>query len=265
MVYSPTFQPPFQYYGSKARLAPWIVSHIPEHLAYIEPFAGSAAILLAKPRSRYEVINDLNGDVVNFWRVLRERHDELVGVLQLTPYARAEYLESRDSQAPASDALERARVFFVRASMAFNASTARVGYSASSPGKNGHKPTTFRRRIDARLAEVAERMRDVELENVDALTLLRRWRRPQSVAYLDPPYVGTARASHGDYATDNGGNAFHAEIMSAVGDFPGVVILSGYPGSPYDELGWRREERTVAAHTSNTPGASRTECLWINR
>ncbi|WP_189243185.1 DNA adenine methylase [Planobispora rosea] len=257
-------QAPFPYYGAKGRLAPWILSHMPEHAIYVEPFIGSGAVLLAKAPARTEVINDLNGDVVNFWRVLRDRYDELVGALQFTPYARDEYLFCRDGRAGPTDDVERARQFFARCCMAFNASTGRVGFSPSGLGKLG-KASTFRRRIDGRLEQVAERIREVEIENMNALELIRRWRDPQAVLYLDPPYVNGTRSSTSDYATDNGSEEFHQALMDTIADHRGTVMLSGYIGSPYDCLGWRREEIQVPAHVSNRIGTKRTECLWINR
>lgn len=245
-------------------MAAWIISHMPDHRIYVEPFIGSGAVLLAKQPVRTEVINDLDGSVVTFWRVLRDRHDELVEVLQLTPYAREEYLWCRDGRDRPMDDIERARDFFVRCNMAFNASTAGVGFSPSGRGKQG-KAATFVRRIDERLAQVAERIRGVEIENIDALELIRRWRDRRAVLYLDPPYLNETRSSTGDYATDNGGRDFHERLVDAVADHPGTVILSGYAGAPYDRLGWRREEREVPAHVSTRAGARRVECLWINR
>src|SRR5690606_21299361 len=116
----------------------------------------------------------------------------------LTPYARDEYLECRDGDAR-SDPVERARRFFVRASASFNASTAaRTGFSASHPRKHPAKPVTFSRRVDVRLAAVAARIRDVEIENIDALALIQRWNTPDAVLYLDPPYLNSTRVSHGD-------------------------------------------------------------------
>lgn len=259
-----THKSPFPYYGGKNKLAPWILSHVPDHTVYVEPFVGSGAVLLAKPESRVEVINDLNGDVVNFWRVLRDQHDELVELLQLTPYARDEYLWCRDGKSGTVDPVQRAREFFTRCCLAFNASTTKVGFSASSAAKTA-KSHTFRRRIDERLDGIAERIRGVEIENMDALDLIKRWRDPAAVLYLDPPYLATTRNSSGNYATENAGAAFHERLIEAIADFPGTVLLSGYAGSLYDGLGWRREERTVPAHVSNVVGAERVECLWVNR
>lgn len=260
---------PFAYYGSKSALAPWIVENLPDHTAYVEPFAGSAAVLLAKVPSRYEVLNDLDGEVTNFWRVLRDRHDDLVGALQLTPYGRDEYLFCRDHR-DVPDPVERARRFFVRANGAFNGSTStRVGFSASSPRKNGSKSGTFARRIDERLAPVAARLRAVEVENVDALALMQRWNDPRVVLYLDPPYLDSTRVSRGDYETDNGSANFHFRLLEAITETRSRVVLSGYASDMYAEHltapAWTRIDRQVFAPTSSAGSASRRiESLWIN-
>ncbi|WP_458085781.1 DNA adenine methylase [Streptomyces malaysiensis] len=258
-------QPPFRYYGSKGLLAGWIASHIPEHRNYVEPFAGSAAVLLAKPPSYREIINDLNGDVVNFWRVLRSQHEDLVHVLECTPYAREEYLDCRDTDASDMDAVERARRFFVRCNMAFNASPTRVGFSFGSANTTGLRAHTFATRVDSRLSEIAERIRRVEIENTDALTIITRWNNEDTVMYLDPPYLGDTRASSQDYATDAPDADFHTQLMGKIGDFKGTVLLSGYDNDLYATLGWEKATRDVYAGASNKIGSRRTECLWINR
>lgn len=113
-------KPPAPYYGGKTRLAPWIVSLMSPHQRYIEPFAGTASVLLAKAPSRFEVINDLDGDVVTFFRVLRDRPDELERACRLTPYAREEFLACRDCRLDDVDDLERARRWWVRVAQGFN-------------------------------------------------------------------------------------------------------------------------------------------------
>lgn len=262
-----TIKPAFPYYGAKGRMAGGIAALLPAHRAYVEPFAGSAAVLLAKPPSYYEVLNDLDGEVLNFWRILRDRCEELTHTLQLTPYSRAEYLFCRDAE-PAEDPVERARRFFVRACLAFNASTAKVGFTASHPRK-APKAATFAKRVDERLAQVAERIRGVELENTDALSVIKRWDQPGTVLYLDPPYLDTTRVSTGDYQSDNGGVAFHTRLVEALLEFQGSVILSGYKDTLYDDAlngaPWARIDQEVYASTSSHGTASRrTECLWVN-
>ena len=104
-------RPPIRYHGGKFRIASWVISHFPAHECYVEPFGGGAGVLLQKTPAPFEVLNDLDGEVVNFFRVLRERPGELVRVIQLTPWSRE---EQRLSFEPASDPLERARRFYVR-------------------------------------------------------------------------------------------------------------------------------------------------------
>jgi DNA adenine methylase len=118
---SPTHHRPcFPYLGSKVRLAPWIVSHMPPHRAYVEPFAGTAAVLLAKPRATHEVLNDRDGNVVTFFRVLRDHPEDLLRVCTLTPYARDEFEAARLDED--LDDLERARRFWVRTTQSFGKS-----------------------------------------------------------------------------------------------------------------------------------------------
>lgn len=132
-------RPPLRYHGSKWKLASWVVRHFPPHRVYLEPFGGGASILLNKPRSELETYNDLDDQVVNFFRVLRERPAELVRALELTPWSRAEYELSHD---PTEDALEAARRFFVRSSVRGSPSVAQppsgtpagVTRSSAAPG-----------------------------------------------------------------------------------------------------------------------------------
>jgi DNA adenine methylase len=255
-------QPPFPYYGSKAMLAPWIISKMPEHTAYVEPFFGSGAVLLGKPMAKYEAVNDVDGEIVNFFRVLRDRPDELVSVLQLTPHARDEYAYCIDLT---DDPLEQARRTCARYVMAFNGQR-NGGYSFSTKGKQS-KATGFKSRIDSRLSVIAERLRNVDIENWDALKFIDRWDHPDTLAYIDPPYLASTRSEGNDrnYANDNGSSEFHTELVERIRQFRGTVVLSGYPSKLYDSLGWRRYVKDVAVGTSNVEGAIRIECLWVNR
>lgn len=262
-------KPPFPFHGAKGRLAPWIASLIPDHLAYVEPFAGSAAVLMAKPVSKVEVLNDINGDVVNFWRVLRDETEALVTALDLTPYAREEFVACRDGRT--EEPVERARQFFVQMSMGFNASLDPAnGFSASTVTSNG-KPRAFINRV-ARLPEVAARLRGVEVDHRDALEVIARWDSPNAVLYLDPPYLGDTRTTHGkDYGHHDSRDAdFHDRLLDAVTGTKARVLLSGYESPAYARLreaGWRALSRHVTAPTSNRPGqatARRVETVWLN-
>jgi DNA adenine methylase len=119
-------RPPFAYYGGKTKLAGTIAALLPDHLHYVEPFAGSLAVLLAKPRSRMETVNDLDGALINFWRVLRDRPLELARVCALTPHSRAEWEACADLDT--GDDLEQARRVWVRLSQGRSGRFYRAGW-----------------------------------------------------------------------------------------------------------------------------------------
>lgn len=189
-----TLRPPFGYHGAKVTLAPWIVSLMPQHRVYVEPFAGSLAVLLAKPRSSIEVVNDLDGDVVNFWRMLRDRGKELHRACALTPYAREEYGAAFE---PTDDPIERARRWWVRIEQGVAHKAGRSGWQSSAASAAA---STFRGHID-RLAPVAERLSEVAIDCRDAAAVVRQFDTPDALVYCDPPYVAETHASGGGMPT----------------------------------------------------------------
>ncbi|MGW0012558.1 DNA adenine methylase [Streptomyces tendae] len=272
-------RPPFPYYGAKARLAPWIVGHMPlEHRVYVEPFAGSAAVLFARPRpAAHEILNDLDGNVVTFFRALRDREQELVRALTLTPYSREEY-RAADLEASSNlDDLERARRFFVRTTQSFNACGAAAGKRASwSNGmrRGSSQATTVADLVD-RLYYVAARLRKVVLENRRAADVIALYDDPDVVMYCDPPYLDSTRTGlrahrQGDYAHDTNTEADHRELAKVLHGCRSAVLLSGYASPLYDELygDWDRVEVTVQRPTTNRRGHTGTagvEVVWSNR
>jgi DNA adenine methylase len=274
--------PPTNYYGGKARLAPWIASLLPPHRTYVEPFAGSAAVLFAKPPSPTEVLNDLDGAVVNFFRVLRERPGELGRALRLTPYAREEHhqLAPCYDDPDASD-VERARRWFVRANQSIShlAGTGRPSGWAAAFNTNGadhaHK---FATRTD-RLEACAERLRRVHLEQRPAVEVVAKYAKPgaDAVVYCDPPYLAGVRSPRtkrrgADYAVEYAGEAEHRELAEVLHATPAAVLISGYPSPLYAQLyearGWWRVDRLVTRPTSNVAGgrgALAVEAVWSNR
>ena len=250
---------PISYYGGKMRLAKRISDLLPANYAYVEAFAGSAAVLLSREPSKLEVLNDLDGEVYNFWKVLREEPDSLVSLLERTPYSKEEYLECRIGSVD-QNPLERARRFFVKANMAFGASLTTVGYSSGSLGKSS-KPAIFISKVEM-LEDVARRLRGVELQNEDALRLINRFDSPRTSLYLDPPYLGSTRSSSNDYIVDNASLEFHESLISRLKDFSGNAVLSGYAHPLYEELGWLRID--IDVHAPSSGAGRRTECLWVN-
>lgn len=272
-------KPAFPYYGAKGRLAPWISTLIPQHRVYVEPFCGSAAVLLAKAPAAHEVISDLDGNVTTFFRILRDQPNELQRACQLTPYAREEYFAA-DLAAEGIDDLERARRFFVRCTQAFNASGT-VG-SRSGSWSNGHRQGCSSQAISVRdtadrLHLIAERLRRVIVENRPAQHVIPTYDAPDAVLYVDPPYLGTTRTSldprkrrSSDYRLDMPAADDHQELAKLLHECAGTVLLSGYPSPLYDELyaDWSRIEQRVQRPTTNQrgrTGAAGVEVVWCNR
>ncbi len=251
-------RPALHYLGSKWTIAPWVIEHLPEHTTYVEPFGGGAAVLLRKEQSPVEVYNDLDSGVVNFWRVLRSRSQELLPLIQATPWAREEYEHAWE---PCEDELEAARRFFLRCWMSYMGSTDRpTGWRANARTRSGFIPLWGQ---EERLLAVAERMRSVQFEHDNALSVIRRFDGPETLFYCDPPYVASTRTSARGYAFEMDDTAHHA-LLDMLLSVEGKVVLSGYPSALYARdlktHGWRcvsRESRT------RDPKARRTECLWI--
>lgn len=263
-------KPPFPYYGAKGRLAPRIIDLIPEHRVYVEPFAGSAAVLFAKPKSPVEVINDLDHNVVTFFRALRDREDELVRALRFTPYARDEFAAA-DLTEEGLDDVERARRFFVRTTQGHNAagSGGRAGWSNGIRSK--HTDATATTGLVDRLYQIADRLRTVVVDNRDALEVIAAHDAADTVFYLDPPYLSGTRQCGRDYAHEADSDDFHRGLADALKNVAGTVLLSGYPSPLYEELyaGWDRLE--VSVHRAATNSRGRTdvprgvEVIWSNR
>lgn len=260
-----TLRPPFEYYGGKTHLAPKIAALLPPHQHYVEPFAGSLAVLLAKEPSRAETVNDLDGDLVTFWRVLRDQPEELERICSLTPHSVEEMVLAAD-RSGAPD-LEVARRVFVVLTQGREHSLASRGAGGWRRRMNVAKvppaPEMLSRQA-ARISTVAERMAGVSLENDDALDIIRRYGREPSVCiYADPPYLGDTRGS-GGYGIDQRGDEFHQAFADACNEAKASIIISGYDSPLYAELfeGWHRIELT----TRPTQSLDRKmEVLWSNQ
>lgn len=269
-------KPPINYYGGKARLAPWIVSWFPEHQVYIEPFAGSAAVLFAKTACTHELINDVDGEVVNFFKVLRERTEELERACRLTPYARDEFMAARHRGGELGD-LERARRWWVRLTQSHSCLVTPWASFSVSTKRGSNKASTGRALVE-RMEAAAERLAGVTIENRDALEIIDHHARPNgrggAVLYVDPPYPLEVRRMRlnrksKEYQVDMSAEADHRRLAEVLRATPATVFLSGYPGPLYDELypDWHQVRIEVAVPSANLSGRSlrATEVLWSNQ
>lgn len=264
-----SIKPPFAYYGGKAKLASRIVAMMPPHRVYTEAYAGSLAVLLSKPPAPHEVVNDLDGDLVNFWRQLRERPTELARLCQLTPYARDEFALSRHLE-DLDDDLERARLWWVRITQSYSRTSKPSSGWSNGTSRTGSRAASTLAYVD-RMMAVAERLRTVTIDNRDAAEVIESYDTPETVHYVDPPYLGAARSSSwgSSYAVDMRDEQSHRRLAEILHDVAGTVFLSGYRSPLYDELypDWPRWELDVTRGSGNRKGISprATEVLWCNR
>jgi DNA adenine methylase len=257
--------------GGKWMLAPWIVGQLPPHEIYVEPYCGAASVFMRKPRARAEVLNDLDGDLVNVFRVLRDPQSaaKLAMLLELTPWARAEFEGSY--RMDSTNEIERARKRIVRAFMAFGTTSERAnttGFRAKCYRQNQTGPVDWSRYPPA-IRAFTERLKGVCLENRPALEVIHQQDGPDTLFYVDPPYPEVTRTAIDTPSRKDRAYAFdltdedHRQLADLLHDVQGMVVISSYPSELYDELyaGWQRRQR---AHLAD--GAlQRVEVLYLNQ
>ena len=247
-----------KYPGGKVKISSWVISFFPRHKIYVEPFGGAAGVLLNKTPSPLEVYNDLNSDLVNFFRVLRDKEKaaELIRRLRLTPYAREEYYSFYPM--PEGDDIERARALVCRASMGIGirgvVSESPSGFASDRSDKIQRHAQVFANHVE-KMSEVAERFRSVVIEHRDALELIPHYDSPDTLWYLDPPY-------NCGYSFKYRAGVDQKAMLGAFKKVSGYVVLSGYENKLYaDELaGWHMETRPH----HNFRHKRTKECLWLS-
>ena len=256
-------KPPFAYYGGKTTLAQQIAKLLPPHDHYVEPFAGSLAVLLAKEQTGWETVNDLDGHLVNFWRVLRDRPDELIRAASLTPHSRDEYTHATQQLEAEQDDLERARQVWTILTQGRSNRLSGWGWRVRQNPDMGTSMPDYVAAYAGRMDGVAERLKNVTIENRDAVEVIQEYGRHKGVCiYADPPYLGSARG--GSYRIEMKEDNLHVKLASALKDCRASVVLSGYASPLYEELyeGWHRYELKAPTRLSGT--AAPNEILWSN-
>lgn len=248
-----------RYHGGKVRIAPKIIGLFPVHDCYVEPFGGGAAVLLAKARARLEVYNDLDGDMVNLFRVLRARSDELARAVALTPFARSEHELAYE---PTEDELERARRVLVRSHFGHGSSGIHRATGFRAAGlRAGTLPVHGWASMPRAVTETAERMRGVVIEQRPAVQVIAAHDGPSTLHYVDPPYLPTTRDPGRDYRHEMTVED-HEALLSVLRACRGAVVLSGYASALYDAAlsDWRRVEVKATADRAG----KRVEVIWCN-
>lgn len=263
-------KPPFAYYGGKTNLADRIVALLPKHAHYVEPFAGSLAVLLAKPRAAMETVNDIDGDLMTFWRVLREQPESLELAMHLTPHGRYEHASAYDLDA-ATD-LERARRVWVLLSQGRGSTLRRTGWRFyRKPAGSNYSMPDYLTAYAERVGPAAGRLHGVSLECRDALEVVRDYGQHDDVLlYCDPPYLAKTRALN--YRNEFATPSLHGQLLAELNECRAAVVLSGYASEQYESelAGWHRTELEAWTGNGIRNGASRvdgvrTEVLWSNR
>lgn len=260
----PLRRPPVRYHGGKWRLAPWIISHFPQHRVYVEPFGGGAGVLLRKERSYAEIYNDLSRCIVNVFQVLRDQPDEFERLLRMTPFARDEFVAACSGEPQAQ--VEAARQTVLRSFMGFGSSAVtnkyRTGFRANS-NRLGTIPAHDWCKYPDHVRHFAERLRGVIIENRDYRKVIAQQDGPDTLFYCDPPYVRSTRtgANRHEYEHEMS-DSDHVVFAECVRELQGMAIVSGYRCDLYDDLfrGWERVDRKTYADGARP----RTESLWLS-
>lgn len=255
-------RPVLRYFGGKWRLAPWIISHFPPHKVYVEPFGGSASVLMRKPRSYAEVYNDLDGEVVGLFKVLRNPvlSLELEKRLRLTPFAREEFDEAYEET---NDPVESARRLIIRAYMGFgsdgyNPENGKTGFRANS-NRSGTTPAHDWLNYPDQIQRFCTRLDGVVIENRDAIEVMEQQDSSCALHFVDPPYVHDTRGTRHAYRFEMNDEA-HAALVTFLATLQGAVILCGYENKIYESLGWK----SVARESFADGARKRKEVLWFN-
>lgn len=254
-------RPLARYHGGKWMLAHWIISNFPPHRCYVEPFGGGGSVLLRKPRCYAEIYNDLDGEIVNLFTVARSQGEALAALCELTPFARAEFVQSYETS---DDPLEQARRTLVRSFMGFGSaavSSQKTGFRANS-NRSGTTPAHDWMNYPDALRITIQRLRGIVIENRDAMVVMRQHDTPQTLHYVDPPYtMGSRSDTRSDYKHELT-DVDHETLAAGLRELAGMVVVSGYRSDLYDSLyaGWKRIDKAANADGA----AKRIESLWLS-
>lgn len=258
-------RPLLRYHGGKWILAPWIIKHFPSsHRVYCEPFGGAASVLLQKRPCYAEIYNDMDGEIVNLFYIVRDRGGELSESLRYTPFSRAEFELSYQST---DDDFERARRTVVRSFMGFGSASSncrKTGFRSNN-NRSGTTPAHDWKNYPDAMQGIIDRLRGVVIENRDAKQVMASCDGLDTLHYVDPPYVLDTRYNGQKTKCYNHEmtNDEHKELCEFLKQLRGTVVVSGYDNELYNDIlnGWHKHIRKAYADGAK----ERIEVLWINR
>jgi len=246
-----------KYPGAKWRISDWIISHFPEHKVYLEPFFGSGGVFFNKQPSYIETINDINGEVVNLFRVCREHPKELARVIELTPFAREEFQNCKDT---VYDPVEQARRTLVRYHQSFGTCNSSKNSWRNVQTYGGPRCATMWNDLPEKIVSCCERLKNAQIENTDAVTLISRYNDERTLIYCDPPYLRSMRKRNMyKYEMDD---FKHEELLRVIVKSKSKIVISGYDNEMYNE--YLKAWNTDSINTTAQMGLQRTEKIWTN-
>ena len=246
-----------KYPGGKWRIADWIISHLPAHKVYLEPYFGSGGVFFNKKPSYLETINDINGDIVNLFKVCRERPEELARAIGFTPWSREEY---KNCYEIIGDEVERARRMLVRHHQSFGTTNSNLNSWRNSQTRNSPRCAAQWCELPETVLKICGRLKNAQIENIDALTLIKRYNDPDTLIYLDPPYLQELRKRN-MYKYEMT-SAQHEELLEVIKQSKSKICLSAYDNELYNER--LKDWYTTEKQTTAQMGKQRTEKLYMN-
>lgn len=221
---------PLQWLGSKSGMADMILSYIPTHVNYVEPFFGSGAVFFKKPISKLETINDLDKNIYNFFLCLRDKFEELQHQLQWTLYCRETHKDAMHIYKNPSDfsEIKRAWALFVALTQGFGGV---IGTWGTNHNAESHGPINQDRFLE-RFNALRNRLESVQIENKDALEVIENYCQHDSTfLYCDPPYINTRQGQYAGYTEAN-----YQKLLDLILTLPCQWMLSSYPNDPLNRL-----------------------------
>lgn len=246
-----------KYPGAKWKISEWIISHFPKHKVYCEPFFGSGAVFFNKPQSYIETINDIDGNIVNLFRVCRESPGELARLIEFTPFSREEFIKCYDES---DDHIEQARRTLVRYHQSFGSANCSKKSWKNSQKFSSPQTAKIWNCLPNTIMETCERLKDAQIENIDAIELINRYNDENTLIYCDPPYLQSLRKRN-IYKHDVS-DEYHIMLLETLKKSKSKIVLSGYDNSLYNNMlaDWFTDEKKTTAQM----GLKRIEKIWLN-
>lgn len=256
---------PITYYGGKQSMLKEILPIIPSHRIYVEPFFGGGAVFWAKPPSKTEIINDVNGNITNFYEVLKHDFFRLREKIEITLHSRDVYKKALVIYSMphlfAEDRTIRAWAFWVVTNQGFAAKIGTWGYDRDK------RATHIANKVDAFKEELSDRLRYTQIENNDAVQVIKSRDTPETFIYADPPYIDTDQGHYGGYTAEH-----FQKLLDTLAQVQGKFILSSYPSEQLDDAihqhGWHTKHvsknLTASNGRTNAKRKKKVEVLTAN-